>query len=89
MFVVSARADLDTALIELVEQGSTWPCAGEGERWYEGGPVKLAEVEKECVGCSVRELCGLVADEEGQRFGVWGGTDRTAEHVRLRARGVA
>lgn len=68
-----ARTALDRVLDELAAGGVTWPCAADPERWFEGGPVRLAETAKLCNGCPVFVLCGAVAVEERQRFGVWGG----------------
>lgn len=78
--VVSAVRTLADALEALADQGGRPPCADDPERWFEGGPVRLAEAAQACGPCLLLVVCGAAADEVGERFGVWGGRDRTAEH---------
>lgn len=70
---MTARGALDRALEELVAAGSSWPCAVDPDRWFDGGPVRLAKAAHECAPCPVLALCGAVGDEEQHRYGIWGG----------------
>jgi hypothetical protein len=81
--MVTAAVALTAALAELAESGVGWPCVVDPDAWFEGGPRKLAERAVQCRACPVVRLCGAVADEAEERFGVWGGVDRT-DHQQLR-----
>lgn len=67
---MTAAEQLTRALVELATQGRRPRCGEPGghELW--------------CTGCPVLVECGAAADEHDERFGVFGGTDRTPSPTR-------
>jgi len=54
------------------------PCSGPGNTiWTSEELSERREAEALCVGCPVVTECGQYADTGKEKFGVWGGQDRT------------
>ncbi len=83
---MTAAEELAQAVQELVLDGDVIPCGPEPAPWYADNPVMRAEAAQRCIGCPVLNLCASVADEAGERWGVWGGRDR---QVRSQQAGAA
>jgi len=86
--VVTAAEVLGRALLELAEQGRATPCQGRRrDRWTSDHAEERAWAASVCVtlACPVLEECGAAADEQDERFGVWGGRDRTTAATRKAA----
>ena len=78
--MTAAAEVLGRALVELADRGHATPCQGRRrDRWTSDDATERAWAAAVCVGlsCQLLEECGLAADEQGERFGVWVGTDRT------------
>ncbi len=78
--MTAAAEVLGRALLELAERHLTTPCQGRHrDRWTSDDATQRAWAAAVCVGlsCQLLEECGLAADEQGERFGVWAGVDRT------------
>ncbi len=78
--MTSAPEVLASALIELAEQGRATPCQGRRrDRWTSDDAEERAWAAAVCVGldCSVIEECAAAAAERKEKFGTWGGRDRT------------
>ena len=83
-----ARNRLDVALVVMAATGERPPCGefGAHDSWLsEDARVRAAAAEA-CGPCPLLELCGAAAVEGREKFGVWGGRDRTAEHPAAAAR---
>ncbi len=52
--------------------------------WLSDDASDRAQAASWCVGCPVLVECGAAADEHGERFGTWGGTDRTVVTPKLK-----
>jgi len=75
------------ALLEIAEQGRATPCQGRRrDRWTSDDADDREWAAAVCVGlaCQLLEQCGAAADEQDERFNVWGGTDRTPPPVSRR-----
>ncbi len=46
--------------------------------WLSDDATDRALAARWCTGCAVLTECGAAADEHDERFGAWGGRDRTA-----------
>jgi hypothetical protein len=78
---MTAPEVLASALTELAEQGRATPCqARRRNRWTSDDAEERAWAASVCLtlACPVLEECGAAADQQDERFGVWGGRDRTA-----------
>lgn len=78
---MTAAEALAHALADLADQGRRTPCQGRRrDRWVSDSADERAWAASVCrsLACPVLEACGAAADEQGARFHVWGGTDRTA-----------
>ncbi len=78
---MTAAEALTLALLELAEQGHATPCQGRRrDRWTSECAEDRAWAAAVRVGlrCEVLEACSAAAVEHDERFGVWGGRDRTA-----------
>jgi len=85
--VMTAAESLSLALFELAERGSLTPCQGRRrDRWTSDDAADRAWAASVCVtlACPMLEECGAAADQQDERFGVWGGRDRTAATTRRR-----
>jgi hypothetical protein len=67
------------ALITIAARGQRTHCsdAGTGELWLSEHEPERAEAAKLCAGCPVLVECGTAATANDERWGVWGGHDRT------------
>lgn len=76
--MTSAEA-LTRRLVDLATEGRRPRCgeAGGHELWCSDDATDRAQAASWCLGCPVLVECGAAADEHGERFGVFGGTDRT------------
>ncbi len=84
--LMTAAEELTQAVQELVLDGDVIPCGPEPAPWYADHPVMRAEAAQRCIGCPALNLCASVADEAGERWGVWGGRDH---QVRSQQAGAA
>lgn len=77
---MTAAEQLTRALVSLATEGRRPRCgeAGSHEMWLSDDATDRAQAASWCVGCPVLVECGAAADEHGERFGVFGGRDRTA-----------
>ena len=86
--LMTAAEVLGRALLEIADQGRATPCQGRrADRWTSDRAEEREWAAAVCVGlgCVVLLQCRAVADERDERFGVWGGRDRTAVTTRKRA----
>ena len=69
-------AELAAAFADVHERGRRAPCEGRGE-WLSEDPEERAEAVAACGHCPlvIADVCRDVGGRE--RFGVWGGVDRT------------
>lgn len=69
-----AAERLTAALVELASHGGRPPCGDWQERdyWLSDDPSEREQAAAWCAGCPVIRECGEAADENGERFGVWG-----------------
>ncbi len=81
-------AELSLALLELADHGQRTPCQSSRrrDRWTSDDAAERAWAAAVCLtlGCPVLTECGAAADQQDERFGVWGGRDRTAATTRRR-----
>lgn len=82
--MTTAREELDRALLEMANRGDrvrcSWPDIGP---WFTSeDPEERARAARRCAGCPVLELCGASADEQGEKYGVWAGIDRTTTRAK-------
>jgi len=75
---MTAAEALTRRLVGLATEGRR-PRCGEpgGHEWLSDDATDRAQAASWCTGCPVLVECGAAADEHGERFGVFGGTDRT------------
>jgi Transcription factor WhiB len=75
------------ALITLAARGQRTHCsdAGSSEIWLSEHEPERAEAVKLCRGCPVIQPCGQAAEERDERWGVWGGVDRSIRPGRKKA----
>lgn len=62
-----ALADLDRAV----------PCAVDPAAWHADDPAVREAAADACWDCPVLDRCAAYADAAMERYGVWGGTDRS------------
>lgn len=76
---MSAREDLLADLGALLDSGDRPPCCwpDEGPLWLSDQRAERARAAELCDGCSILDACHAAAEESGERFGIWGGRDRT------------
>jgi len=74
-----AAEQLTRALVELATQGRRPRCGDPGghELWCSDDATDRALAAALCAGCAVLTECAAAADEHDERFGVFGGVDRT------------
>jgi hypothetical protein len=67
------------ALVDLAANGLRTHCSDPvtSELWLSEVEAERAEAARLCRGCPVVAPCGEAAVARGERFGVWGGRDRT------------
>ena len=76
---MTAAEQLTRAMVDLAAQGRRPRCAEPGghELWCSDDTTDRALAARWCDGCAVLAECAAAADEHDERFGVFGGTDRT------------
>jgi Transcription factor WhiB len=78
---------LNRALLSLAAAGDLPRCSDPitGELWTAEHAAHRAIAVKYCRGCPVLVLCGQAAAERDERWGVWGGVDRSTRPEKLDA----
>jgi len=77
--MTTAAETLTRALVDLATEGRRPRCGETGghELWCSDDPTDRAPAARWCTGCPVKVECAAAADEHDERFGVFGGRDRT------------
>ncbi len=77
---MSAAETLTRRLVDLAAHGRRPRCGEPGghELWCSDDADDRAQAARWCAGCVVLTECAAAADEQDERFGAWGGRDRTA-----------
>jgi hypothetical protein len=67
------------ALITIASQEQRTHCSDPGlsELWLSDHEPERAEAARLCTGCPVLRPCRQAAEAQDERFGVWGGIDRS------------
>ncbi len=76
---MTAAEQLTRRLDNLAAQGRRPRCGefGGHELWCSDDATDRAQAASWCTGCPVMDECAAAANEQGERFGVWAGRDRT------------
>lgn len=76
---MTARDELDRALLHLAERGQRPPCAQRwaGDLWTSDDAGDRRQAAVLCRPCPVLEACAAAGDEARETFGVWGARDLT------------
>lgn len=76
---MTARHDLDMALVDLAARGERPRCGWPGiAEWFTSeSRADRARAARRCAACPVFFECGAVAEEEHPVHGVWAGRDWT------------
>ena len=76
---MTARDDLDRALLDLAAEGRRTRCAEPADHmwWTSEEADERARAARLCTGCPVLRLCAVAAEEDGELF-VWAGVDHGA-----------
>ena len=80
------------ALVQVLDSArSLTPCAGDPDKWFadESDTRAVAEAKAGCSGCRVRQQCLRLALDNGEDFGVWGGTAASERRQLRRQAGAA
>jgi hypothetical protein len=73
-----ASDQLTRALRDMAARGERHHCSDVGSwLWLSEHPAERQLAAHLCRGCPVFDPCGQAAEERDERFGVWGGVDRT------------
>lgn len=83
--LMTAAEALGHALLDLADRHELTPCQGRRrDRWTSDDATDREWAAAVCVGldCVVLTECGNAAAEQGERFGVWAGVDRTPPPAR-------
>jgi len=77
--LMTAAEQLTRALVDLATQGRRPRCGEPGghELWTSDDADDRAQAATWCNGCPVLAECAASADEHDEKFGVFGGRDRT------------
>lgn len=83
---MTAAEQLTRAMVGLAAQGRRPRCGEPGghEMWCSDDADDRAQAVRWCTGCPVLAECAAAADEHGEKFGVFGGTDRTVVTPKLK-----
>jgi hypothetical protein len=75
----NASERLLRALITIASRGQRTHCSDPSlsELWLSESEPERAEAARLCIGCPVITECGAAAAANDERWGVWGGRDRT------------
>lgn len=77
--LAATSEQLHRALAHLKARGQLTPCAQHGGYlWLADDAEDRAIAVKLCRPCPVLKACGQAAEETGEKWGVWGGRDRTS-----------
>jgi hypothetical protein len=78
---------LNRALLSLAAAGDLPRCSDPiaGQLWTAERAAHRAIAVKYCRGCPVLLLCGQAAAERDERWGVWGGVDRSTRPGKMGA----
>ena len=77
---MTAQESLTAALTGLLNNGDAPPCRANKatlNRWTSDDPDERQWAVWRCAPCTILDACHAAADETPERFGVWGGIDRT------------
>ena len=77
---MTAQESLTAALTGLLNNGDAPPCRADKatlNRWTSDDPDERQWAAWHCQPCRILDACHAAADETPERFGVWGGIDRT------------
>ena len=74
---MNAQEALTGALVAQAEAGILPPCRYGVDEWFSDDPELRAVAVTCCQRCEVLAECAAAADEQQERHGVWGGSDRT------------
>jgi Transcription factor WhiB len=78
----AASERLVRALVDIASQGLRTHCSDAGaELWLSDSEADRAEAARLCIGCPVLAECGAAAAAHGEKFGVWGGVDRSPRGI--------
>lgn len=74
----AAHAELGRAVTVLADQNIRTPCQGEDSHfWFSESTEDRTEAARRCAPCPILDLCNTTAKVARERWGVWGGRDRT------------
>jgi hypothetical protein len=75
-----ASDQLTMALVKLAARGRRPRCGEPADHglWLSEDLAERELAARLCAGCPVLAECGAAAEASGERFGVWGGRDRSA-----------
>ena len=84
---MTAAEALTRALVSLAAHGRRPRCGEPGghELWLSDDATERAQAATWCAGCPVLVECAAAADEHDERFGVFGGVDRTPPPAKRRS----
>jgi len=82
----AAHDQLARALVALAAQGERPRCGDSATHrlWTSDSPEDRQLAATWCNGCLVLTECGTAAEATGERFGVWGGVDRSPRQQQRR-----
>lgn len=74
---MNAHETFTHALLALADAGKRTPCQGpQRDLWTSDNDTDRADAAERCTPCPVLALCANSADELGEKWMVYGGTDR-------------
>jgi hypothetical protein len=76
----AALRALSDALLSMLEQDTTPPCADGTDRWVHDDHAVRAKVAPRCADCEIHDRCRDFADSARPRIthGIWAGDDYSA-----------
>lgn len=86
---MSAREDLDRALVAVAAAGLRLPCTPDSHAWLSDLAAERRLAAEECADCPVLDECLSSAIEEDERRSVRGGVDFRDDKARKRLRRAA
>ena len=75
-------AEYQALTLTLADLDHPTPCQLDPERWYSDERAERLAAADACWDCPVIQACGTYADAADERFGCWGGRDRTVSAAR-------
>lgn len=80
-----AHDQLAHAVADLADQNRSTPCQGEdGALWLSETTDDRLEAARRCAPCPLLDICDTTARVARERWGVWGGRDRTPRPVKAK-----